>query len=96
LHRQSRAVPAHAENNHRSILPTGADMKWDEELDILHAIENSYPYDGLFPQDWVMLLFKDSDLFNDVPEDLQLEMILYLAQDKRFRELILAQLNGFL
>jgi hypothetical protein len=70
--------------------------KWNEELDILHAIENGYQYDGLYAQDWVMMIFKDSDLFTDVPEDLQLEMIKYLAQDDRFRELILAQLNGFL
>jgi hypothetical protein len=67
-----------------------------EELDILHSIVNGYEYDGLLPQDWAEILFRDSDLFADVPQALQLEMIRYLAQDDRFKELILDQLNGFL
>ena len=69
---------------------------WREELDILHSIENNYQYDGLFPGDWVSLLFMDSDLFTDVPAELQVDMIKHLAADPRFKELILTQLNGLL
>jgi hypothetical protein len=67
-----------------------------EELDILDAILSGYEYDGLFPQDWAEVLFRDSDFFADVPQALQLEMIRYLAQDERFKELILDQLNSFI
>lgn len=71
-------------------------MPWNEEDDILHAIENGYQYDGLFPQDWCEWLFVDSDLFQDVPAELKVDMIKHLATDKRFRDLILAQLNAYL
>jgi hypothetical protein len=67
-----------------------------EELDILDAILSGYEYDGLFPQDWAEVLFRDSDLFADTPLELKLEMIRYLAKDERFKELILTQLNSFL
>jgi hypothetical protein len=67
-----------------------------EEQDILRAIINGHEYDGLFPQDWAEVLFRDSDLFADTPLELRLEMIRYLAKDERFKELILNQLNGFL
>lgn len=71
-------------------------MPWTEEDDILDSIERGYQYDGLFPQDWCEWLFADSDLFSDVPAELKVDMIKYLAKDARFRELILAQLNGYL
>ena len=67
-----------------------------EEQDILHAIISGYEYDGLFPQDWAEVLFRDSDLFADTPLELKLEMIRHLAKDERFKELILTQLNSFL
>jgi hypothetical protein len=67
-----------------------------EEQDILHAIISGYEYDGLLPQDWAEVLFRDSDLFADTPLELKLEMIRHLAKDERFKELILNQLNSFL
>ena len=71
-------------------------MPWNEEDDILDAIERGYQYDGLLPIDWAQILFEDSDLFADVPTELRIDMIKHLATDKRFRKLILEQLNGFL
>ena len=71
-------------------------MPWNEEDDILDAIERGYPYDGLLPIDWAQILFEDSDLFADVPTELRIDMIKHLATDPRFRKLILEQLNGFL
>ena len=71
-------------------------MPWNEEDDILDAIERGYQYDSLYPEDWVAMLFEDSDLFTDVPSELRIDMIKHLATDPRFRKLILEQLNGFL
>ena len=69
---------------------------YKEEEDILHAIENGYQYDGLHPEDWAEILFRESDLFTDWPIKLRVEFIRYMAAHEKFRPLILDQLNSFL
>ena len=69
---------------------------YGEEEDILHSIVNGYQFDGLYPEDWLEMLWVDSDLFQDIPIALRLDFIKHLATDPRFRKLILDQLNSFL
>jgi hypothetical protein len=67
-----------------------------EEEDIIHAIQNNYQYDGLFPADWCDYLIKDSDLFNDIDDKTKVELIIYLIKHPKFRQLITNALNGYL
>jgi hypothetical protein len=69
---------------------------YGEEEDILHAILNNYQFDGLYPEDWLEMLWVDSDLFQDIPITLRLDFIKLMASDPRFKKLILDQLNSFL
>jgi hypothetical protein len=71
-------------------------MPWTEEDDILTAIERGDQYDGLYPEDWAELLFCKSDLFSDWPRELRVEFLKYMANNEKYRVLILYQLNGFL
>jgi hypothetical protein len=71
-------------------------MYGEEEEDILHAILNAYEYDGLLPSDRLESLWVESDLFEDIPVDLRLDLIKMMAADPRFRKLILFQLEAFL
>ena len=71
-------------------------MYGEEEEDILHAILNNYEFDGIHPSDRLESLWVESDLFEDIPVDLRLDLIKMMAADPRFRKLILIQLEGFL